>query len=288
MVVLKKAPATEVSPFSLADTAGLIEAVAGWSEALHGSAALDDAFACLVRGMGAEAGAIVRTYPGRPFPQIVTMHDEKAGDGVSRPLRGSFASALFGAYLESAMPATVWLASQHTDDTDTVADAGLLVWQSARRFREMAVLTLTSNPSFQDHIELHFRERLPESTVAMLNVILPSIARIWACRKVGLITAQVAERRRRDEGRPALTGRGPILGAGNPADLSRAEFRVSVLLSRGLSVKGVSTELGLSEATIRSHLRSIYAKTGTRSLAQLVFLLLERPAGPEEAAQRWA
>lgn len=288
MVVFRKAQATDFSVFTLADTAGLIESVAGWSEALHGNAALDDAFACLVRGMGAEAGAIVRTHPGRPFPQIVALHDEKAGDGVSRPLRGSFAAALFGAYLESAMPATVWLASQHADESDTVADAGLLVWQSARRFREMAVLTLTSDPSFHDHIELHFRERLPESTVAMLNVILPSVARIWARRKVGLVTAKVAERSRSCEGRAPLTGRGPILGAGNPADLSRAEFRVSVLLSRGLSVKGVSTELGLSEATVRSHLRSIYSKTGTRGLAQLVFLLLERPAGFEEPAQRWA
>ena len=66
----------------------------------------------------------------------------------------------------------------------------------------------------------------------------------------------------------------PILGTSNPARLSRAEFRVCLLLSRGLSVKGVTVELGLSEATIRSHLRSIYSKTQTSGLAELVYRIL--------------
>lgn len=288
LVVLKKSPATEVNGFSLADPAGLIEAVAGWSEALHGNTSLEDAFACLARGLGAEAGVIVRTCPGRPFPQIVALHDEKAGDGHSRALRGSFAANLFGGYLQSARPATLWLASQHADESDAAADIGLHVWQSSRRMREMAVLTLNADPSFHDHIELHFRSRLNDQTVQLMNTILPSVARIWARRQVGLVTAQVAEKKRKAEVRASLDGAAPILGIENPAGLSRAEFRVTMLLSRGLSVKGVASELGLSEATVRSHLRNIYAKTGTGSLAQLVFRLLDRAADGGKPARRWA
>ncbi len=121
-----------------------------------------------------------------------------------------------------------------------------------------------------------------------MNTILPSVARIWARRQVGLVTAQVAEKKRKAEVRASLDGAAPILGIENPAGLSRAEFRVTMLLSRGLSVKGVASELGLSEATVRSHLRNIYAKTGTGSLAQLVFRLLDRAADGGKPARRWA
>ncbi len=60
----------------------------------------------------------------------------------------------------------------------------------------------------------------------------------------------------------------------NPAGLSRAEFRVCLLLSRGLSVKAVSEELGLSDNTVRSHLRTIYSKTETASLPELIYLIM--------------
>ena len=72
----------------------------------------------------------------------------------------------------------------------------------------------------------------------------------------------------------------PILGVANPAKLSRAEFRVCLLLSRGLSVKGVTAELGLSEATVRSHLRSIYSKTEVAGLPELLYRILS--AGSED------
>lgn len=53
-----------------------------------------------------------------------------------------------------------------------------------------------------------------------------------------------------------------------------------LLLGRGLSVTGVAEELAVTETTVRSHLRNIYAKTGTSGLAELVFALLRsRPDG---------
>ena len=287
MVVLRTIAAPPAPALAMADPAGLIDAVANWSEALHGNSPFDQAFAGLVRGLGAEAGIIVRTYPGRPFPQVVALHDERADDGAARPLRGSFAANLFGAYLQTARPATVWLASQHADESDHAGDAGFQVWQAARRMREMAVLTLTAGPSFRDHVELHFRAPLSAETTGLLNMILPSIARIWAGRRAGLIAAQVIENKSKvSSAAPALDG--AILGIANPAGLSRAEFRVCVMLSRGLSVKGVLNELGLSEATVRSHLRSIYAKTGTRSLAELVFRLLDGGGEAVEVALKRA
>lgn len=60
----------------------------------------------------------------------------------------------------------------------------------------------------------------------------------------------------------------------NPAKLSRSEYRVCLLLSRGLSLKAVRQELGISNSTLRTHLRNIYAKSGVSSLAELTYHLL--------------
>lgn len=116
---------------------------------------------------------------------------------------------------------------------------------------------------------------------ATLAAVLPTMARTWANRQVGLVTRTVVNHRATADLALQQSVPAMILGTSNPARLSRAEFRVCLLLSRGLSVTGVAEELTVSEATVRSHLRSIYAKTDTSGLAELVFALLRsKPAGP--------
>jgi len=253
----------------------LIEVIASWSEVLHGGGSLPTAFSELVHVLGAEAGAIVRRVPGGAFARVIALCDDK-GERAGRPLRGSLATNLFGSYLEGAKPATVWLASEHADESDATAPAQLVAWQSARGCREMAVLVLTNGPAAHDHIELHFAQALDPAGMARIAAVLPTLVRTWNRRSAGLVSMQLADKQAVRESSPSLVASGvPLLSMGNPARLSRAEFRICLLLSRGLSVKGLLAELGLSEATVRSHLRSIYAKTGARSLAELVFRLME-------------
>lgn len=81
-------------------------------------------------------------------------------------------------------------------------------------------------------------------------------------------------------GGPALTPGGTdrglksILSAENPARLSRAEYRVCLKLSRGRTLESVQFELGVTRATVRTHLRNIYAKTNTTSQPELISRLL--------------
>ncbi|TNC63599.1 helix-turn-helix transcriptional regulator [Rubellimicrobium roseum] len=65
----------------------------------------------------------------------------------------------------------------------------------------------------------------------------------------------------------------PLLSVSNPARLSRAEFRVCVLLSKGLNTSSVCSELSISISTLRTHLRNIFAKTKVTSMAELLCLL---------------
>lgn len=61
--------------------------------------------------------------------------------------------------------------------------------------------------------------------------------------------------------------------------LTTAEARVTGLLLRGRSVTEAADELGVSRNTLRTHLKRIFAKTGTHRQAELVRLCLRSVAG---------
>lgn len=256
--------------------ANVIEAIADWCDALHGDLALEDAFTALATGLGAEAGLLVRTHMNDFRPIRIAVWD-RLGTRSSSPLKTSFADGRFGPHMARPRPATIWLASQHDGDGD--ADPALETWQARRGMSEFAVLVLASGPTTRDHIELHFKNQISVAMQSALSVVVPTMARTWASRQVGLVTRTVVNHRITQDPGPMRPARKALLGPANPARLSRAEFRVCLLLSRGLSVLGVASELAVSEATVRSHLRSIYAKTETSGLAELVFNLLR--AKPE-------
>jgi DNA-binding CsgD family transcriptional regulator len=53
---------------------------------------------------------------------------------------------------------------------------------------------------------------------------------------------------------------------------TQGEIRVLKLLLTGLSVQDICAKLGLSRNTVRTHVKSLFAKTGTRRQAELVAL----------------
>lgn len=256
---------------------GLIRTIVGWCDALGGAAALTDALQDLVLGLGADAGMIVRTnlQDGRPV-RLATC-DLAADRPGRRPLARSYADSYFGAPMLAALAATVWVGSAHAEDQ--TGDPALADWQEARGMHEFVVMVLSSAGATRDHLELHFRDRLTPAQDRALGAILPEMARVWSLRRVGMVTRSIVNHRSPAMRPQRSVLRQPILSMDNPAQLSRAEFRVCLLLSRGLLVQAVAEELSLSEATIRTHLRNIYAKTDCSCLAELVFRLMDtRPA----------
>lgn len=261
---------------------GLIDAMADWSDALRGGLSLQDAFSGLVAGFGAEAGMLVRTTLSDFRPARIAAWD-RLGQSTAWPATRSFADGAFGTSFVRPKPASLWLGSRNDLEEDE-RDPALTAWQERRGLREMAVFVLSGGPAVRDHVELHFRTPFDDMRIAMFEMILPTMARTWNNRQVGLVTRCVINHR----SDPAPQADMPILSAFNPARLSRAEFRVCLLLGRGLSAQAVSEELDISEATVRSHLRSVYAKTETSGLAELLYRLLRSGKGDGQGELRYA
>ncbi|MGR3321643.1 MAG: helix-turn-helix transcriptional regulator [Pseudooceanicola sp.] len=193
--------------------------------------------------------------------------DNNAGRNGPR-VPNAFAPVVLGEYLSRARPGSVWFSR----GSDARHDGPLRSFQLAARLSELAVVPLSIDKGTADFIELHFRADLTHEQHAALTMLATSLAQTWVNRAPGTFarTMQMA----RPEQVSDISDDAPILSFENPARLSRTEYRVCVLLNRGLSTQDVRETLGITEATLRTHLRNIYAKTDTAGMAQLLFKLV--------------
>lgn len=269
----------------------VLDGIAGWCGGLHGSMPLTDALKSLATGLGAEAAALSRHLRTEERPRTVALFDAREGEDDLPQLRRALCRDVMGYLYEKARPSTVWFLSDLVDDAAWTGTEMLNNWRLTREMDEIVALPLSGNQQQHDYIEFHFAQPLARSERLEIEAMMPTVVRSWAGRKTGLVTQarmddrMVAARSAAQAGKQKKWNE-PILGMSNPARLSRAEFRVCLLLSRGLSVKGVTDELGLSEATVRTHLRSIYSKTETSGIAELLYRILSSdPEAPTEAGQ---
>ncbi|WP_176440161.1 helix-turn-helix transcriptional regulator [Boseongicola aestuarii] len=205
-------------------------------------------------------------------------------------MKRAYARDVLGLYHNNARKGTSWLLSELQDDRNFKKTSDLSSWRLSRGIIDIVVVVLDATGVQHDFLELHFVKPLNREAKELLDSLFPTLVRAWARRKSGLVTqAQIDDRiivaRANAEARRIKPDEA-ILGISNPARLSRAEFRVCLLMSRGLSIKGVTDELGLSESTIRSHLRSIYSKTAVTGVAELVYRLVSNTADDRPASHR--
>lgn len=262
----------------------VLDGIAGWCGGLHGSMPLSNALQSLAVGFGCEASALSRQLSNEDRPRTVAIFDTK--DSEEAPSLGrAFASDILGYLYSKARPSTIWFLSDHLEDPSWEATQTLSNWRFSRDVEEVAVLVLAGSQRQADYLEFHFSRPLHQSERLELEALVPTIVRSWSGRKPGLVTQARMDQRlvraRSAAEKGKLKWDAPILGMSNPAGLSRAEFRVCLLMSRGLSVQGVTDELGLTDATVRTHLRSIYSKTETSGQSELLYRILS--SGTEAA-----
>ena len=253
-------------PSTGADRLGLIDAVANWCECLQGRQPLMTVLRQLAEGLGAEAVCLSRLSRGAGGSARAVIFNAPKGHIRAEKVTRSYAGCVLGRYVDRPRIASVWFSSLMEDG----ADPALAVFQKRARIAETAVVTLTVDNKWTDFLEIHFGDRPGSGTLDVLNMVAGTLSRTWANRSPGLFSDAVLASQ--TEARAGFLE--PLLSVSNPARLSRAEFRVCLLLSRGLNASALCGELSISPSTLKAHLRSIFAKTETTSLAELLFQLL--------------
>jgi DNA-binding CsgD family transcriptional regulator len=269
--------------------------ICAFARALVGHGSLETAAGELCGGLGADAVRLSRRSldaPGGPRAAPLLFATGAAGRLVSGERLAATGSPLLGAIPDRARLGSVW--SLRDLEPGEIEAAG--PWTPAPGLSadlDVQAIVLDSAPDRLDVIELialrRFADRFGEG--AEPGRMVPHLlVDAWQNRLPGLCSDMIAG----SGGAPA--GPAPdALSCDNPYALTRAEFRVCQLLTRGLAIKRIARELGISANTVRSHLRRIYEKTETHGQQQLLLVLLggdaaaraiRRPAGPEAAAPR--
>lgn len=255
----------------------MLDGIAGWCGGLHGSMTLNETLGALASGCGATAAGLSRHYRGEHLPRSVALFDTQQRSDDVPTLKRPLTRDAMGYMYTKAKPATVWFLTDLLDDAAWSSSQILRNWRLSRDVAEIVVISLAGTQN-RDFVEFHFDAPLKYSEKLEFEALTPTIVRSWAGRKKGLVAETLMGGRARPaaEAKQAKTWLEPILSMANPAGLSRAEFRVCLMLSKGLPVKGVVKELGTTEATVRSHLRSIYSKTEVNGIAELLYLILAK------------
>ena len=257
--------------------AGMIGAVAQWCDCVHGRDPLLKSLESLANGLSAEIVALVRYARPNDTGGRTVAWDRAARDVRGGRLDCGFARSLMAPYFDAARPGSLWFRSMIEEGKSPE----LAEFHASRQLRELVIIPLETNARFIDTFEVHFDERLRGHQQMILNALGPVLARTWQNRAQGLYTESLL----RLAPPPAAPSLAPILSVENPARLSRAEYRVSLMLSRGLSADEVMTELRIRESTLRTHLGSLYAKTGSSNLSELVYRLTSRTPHSDAARQ---
>lgn len=249
----------------------VVELMAAWCEGLQGGLPIRHSLRHFMCDLGAEAAMVVKVLHEGNRPARFFSVDSKISDPYAPKLKRSYASCVLGNYLTMATRSGLWLSSEIGNATNPTGDPSLIEWQSARSLRELVVIILSNDGQQSEILELHFRDAVTPKLHQTLDDLLPTMCRAWSDRATGVFSVALLDRQRRSNQRVRM---GSILNFKNPAGLSRAEYRVCMLLSSGASIQAVASELSIAMSTVRSHLRSIYSKTYTSSHAELVYLLL--------------
>jgi DNA-binding CsgD family transcriptional regulator len=247
----------------------LVSAIVLWCECLQGRGALRAALKQISVCIGSEAIALTRVPKAGDRQNRSMIYDRRSENINVGNLSRSYSGCVLGRYHLKPKVGTIWQKTNIEDDIDPVLEN----FQKRRNLSELVVIPLLVDGKFIDFIELHFERRLSEAQMEMLSVLASTLTSTWAKRANGLFSEFALERPVAPSDRSHSE---PILSFRNPAGLSRAEYRICLLLSHGLSTKSLCSELTISASTLRSHLRSIYDKTHTTCRSELIFDLFTK------------
>jgi DNA-binding CsgD family transcriptional regulator len=244
---------------------GSLRIVADFTRAMERDGRIEPALEDLAGLMGADAAIVTRL--GSSGARRLSAWERDAGKMFTPRNRPPLASDLIALAGPSLRSGSVLVLSDILDPEQLRDLAGrrhLETWSIG----DVVFVMLSNVRGAADVLELQFSSRFGMHNMALLNSIGQMLASLWRDRvatvkSIGVVAT--AQKRR-----PEAVD---ILSVDNPIRLSRAEYRVCQLVRAGHRAGEIADELDLQECTVRSHLRSIYAKANVSGQVGLMYLL---------------
>lgn len=246
-----------------------------WSQ---GAVVLDAALDTIVDAFGADCGVVSRVWLNKGSDRVAARADSN-GQNSKRPLFLSFTNEVLGPFRNKPKRASVFSYLEEGKDPAEMSSL-VLDWVSHRKLHDILFICLDNKGHELDFLELHFCRSSERDYRVGVEAIAEELSEIYQNRRPGLIT-EALSRQSLVKLKKKTNENALIMSTDNPAGLTRAEWRVCVLISRGLSSQSIGEELGIGPATVRTHLKHIYSKTAHDSfhnLARRLVSLEEREA----------
>ncbi|MES0827678.1 helix-turn-helix transcriptional regulator [Ruegeria sp. SCP11] len=249
-----------------------------WSHALNGSNNIPEVLDQLLRIVYADAALIVRT--SKPSGKADYIARCCLQEGKAFPTQPQTkAEFVLGDSAEAAKAGSIWKFSDMKDD-----NAPIFPFSRAKLngIGEVIVIPLEAKAGHVDYLELHYLLQPREFEMDLLSIMASTLASGWSRRVPGTISARLEQGRGHRLRAVESDSYVPILDPQNPADLSRCEFRICAMMKEGMTVKKISQSLSVCPTTVRSHLSSIFAKTGVSNQVELLHQLNRKAETPRK------
>ncbi len=251
--------------FSSALLSTIFKPVSGFAACLRGVDSLEVGLHQLAVAAGARSVLLSRKYKDDKTARVVAKSVvSKGGLGtLTRP------------FCDNILEANPWGlrtgACVFRSRLDDVSESSRTItdrWYQASGCRDSLIMVLEVNKRHVDRIEMHFAHIADRKTVTFCEEIAQALPLFYTSRAPQIIEEAIQRNLRPGRSSAAPSG-APILSDTNPYQLTRSEFRICHVVSRGISYKALPGKLDISAHTVRSHLRNIYAKVDVSDFYEL-------------------
>ncbi|MBT0957524.1 helix-turn-helix transcriptional regulator [Alphaproteobacteria bacterium KMM 3653] len=253
--------------------------VTDWNAALNGHYNIQEVIDVASRQFESLNVSLFRLRAGRAWPIASACRQL---DGLKpRVSSGAIASYVQNNHAEALDPGSIWRLTELREEAGFAGSPAHKEYADRPDIVEVSTIVLEASDGAIDCLEVTFDRPPNRHPDLPSSIVTQALADSWAARSPGLISRAIRSYGRARGRTGVANDNVDILGPHNPFGLSRAEQRVCQMIADGQKAKEIADALGVSLATVRSHMHKIYAKTGTSGQVELVVLVAEAKGGAE-------
>ena len=242
--------------------------ITDWNAALAGHFELSAIVQILTRQIESYSTALFRLLRDDALPVASAIRPSEPGPAPTSS--GALLRYLRDTRFDALQSGAIFRLSALRAEPEFADSPAASEWDARPDVIEVSVIILEAEEDRIDSFEIVFDVPPKRSAEIPPVLVTSALAYAWTLRSPGLISRLT---RTRSRALSTAGGGSNILGLGNPCGLSRAELRVCQLVAAGDKAKEIAEVLGVSIATVRTHLRNIYAKTDTSGQIELVAVI---------------